>query len=147
MALGSLVAILALFILVSGANPVWFSVSSDDIAKRFKYSIFNPFRNRAPEDKAEHFLKLLKDGPCQQAYTLVQEPEERRQYTCEKEDKYKIQKWFLQYREDFQDRIVLDYRTWRQNEGKSGVHVGEPLRLTLKNQDGQWVITKFDTWY
>jgi hypothetical protein len=138
---------LILLILFLGSKPVWFSISSDDIASRTKYSVFNPFRNRAPEETAEHFLNLLKNGPCQKAFTLVQEPEERRQYTCEKEDKYKIQRWFLQYREDFRDRIILDYRTWRQVENKKGVHVGEPLRLTLKNQNGQWVVTEFITGY
>ena len=145
--IGLLFVVLILLAMRMKTRPVWFSISSDDIASRFKYSIFNPFRNRTPEERAEYFLNLLKNGPCQQAYTLVQEPEERRKYTCEREDKYKIQKWYLQYREDFQDRIILDYRTWRQSESKDSVYIGEPLRLTLKNQNGQWVITSFDTWY
>lgn len=146
-ALSFLIAVLILSILVMMSKPVWFSISSDDIANRFKYSIFNPFRSRAPEDKAERFLKSLKNNPCRQAYMVVQDLEERRQYTCEREDKYKIKEWFLQYREDFQDKVILDYRTWRQNENKSGIYVGEPLRLTLKEQNGQWVITNFDTGY
>jgi hypothetical protein len=144
---GLLFVVLILLAMFTRSTPVLFSVSSDDIASRYKYSIFNPFRNRAPEERVEYFLNLLKNGPCQRAYTLVQEPEERRKYTCEREDKYKIQKWHLQYREDLRDLIILNYRTWRHSENKKEVYLGEPLRLTLKNQNGQWSITSFDTGY
>jgi hypothetical protein len=144
---GLLFVVLIPLAMLARSRPVLFSISSDDIASRFKYSIFNPFRNRAPEESAEFFLHLLKNGPCQRAYTLVQEPDERNKYTCEREERHKIKKWYLQYREDIRDTIILNYRTWRQSENKREVYIGEPLLLTLKNQNDQWVITSFVTGY
>lgn len=59
------------------------------------FSIFNPFRDRGPENSGDIFLKLLKDGKCEEVIASLSVKTENRQELCGREANSPLVAWKL----------------------------------------------------
>ena len=77
-----------------------------------KFCVFNPFRDRDPEEACEVFLNSLKQQHCEESVAKLPLTEDQRRYTCEKEMEHLLEYWRLKNREDSPDKTRLFYWHW-----------------------------------
>jgi hypothetical protein len=107
------------------------------------FTIFNPFRDRAPERSAEQFLELMKGGQCEQLMDPLADTAEYKQHTCVRERGYPLSSWRLINRSDDAQEVRLHYTVWRENY--DGLEA--PVWITAERRDGRWQVTKYERWY
>jgi hypothetical protein len=109
----------------------------------------NPLRDRSSERVAGQFIRSMRDGRCREL--LVDwEKDYRKTYAkfiCDSEAQHPLVSWELAEWEDAPPLRILHYRGTRRNvPGRPGTYTGL-FSLTLENEDGQWVVTKYDALY
>lgn len=126
------------------ASPVLYRFSEKgDPVKEPVFSIFNPFRDREPENRAESFLTLLKDGKCEEATAILTFTPERRQEVCNQEANSPLLGWKLTNRTDNYDTTRMYYRARRKHyDGYQG-----QVWITVEKHGSYWQITKYECFY
>jgi hypothetical protein len=76
------------------------------------FSIFNPFRDRTPENSSETFLQQLKAGVREKAISEIQTITEK-DTICEQEQKFPLISWRLMDRDDEGGKTTLYYKVKR----------------------------------
>jgi hypothetical protein len=109
----------------------------------------NPLRDRASERVAGQFIRGMRDGHCPQLLAAW-EQDYRKTYAkfiCDSEARHPLVFWKLAEWEDAPPLRILHYRGTRRDEpGQQSTYTGL-LSVTLENEDGEWVVTKYDALY
>lgn len=107
-----------------------------------EFTIFNPFRDRQPEQVAETFLNALGSGSCLQAVSALPIDAAYREYICDKEKEYPLASWQIKNRTDEPNRVKLFY--WCQYRGFEGQG---RLWVTIDKAGERWVVTEYERYY
>jgi len=119
----------------------------DDIYDRHNYQLLNPFRDHEPETAAVAFLRALRDD-CAHALAEIDDKRERALDTCERERKYPLQAWHVHARKDEgHSSSLLRYQVRRILPEEGGRNGKGPFWIWLKNTNGKWQVTGYETWY
>lgn len=109
----------------------------------------NPLRDRSSERVAGKFIRAMRDGQCN-LELADWEKDYRRKYAaflCDSEAQHPLISWEIVDWEDTPPLRILHYRGKRRNTpGPKGTYK-EPFSVTLENQGGEWVVTKYDSMY
>lgn len=107
------------------------------------FSIFNPLRDRSPEQPAETLLEQIQTQGCVQAMTSLPLDQERRQYLYGMEENHRLISWRLADREETSNKIKMFY--WvRRHPHKD--FKGQ-LWVTVEKQGEQWKVVDYESWY
>jgi len=107
------------------------------------FAIFNPFRDRSPEESAEAFLEVIKAGQCEQAMSGVPGALQHRQETCEREKDSPLIAWRLANRTDRPEKVKMYYRVNRKTyDGYQG-----QLWVTLEKHGENWQVMQYECFY
>jgi hypothetical protein len=107
-----------------------------------EFCVFNPFRDRDPEEACENFLTSLKEQRCEESVAKLPLTEDQRRYTCEKEMEHPLEYWRLESRNDSPDKTRLFYWHWRTDHDSH-----ELLWMTAERQHDRWQVTDYECWY
>ena len=109
----------------------------------------NPLRDRTSEREANKFIRAMRDGQCK-VQLANWEKDYRRNYAaflCDSEAQHPLISWEIVDWEDAPPLRILRYRGKRHNpSGQKGTYK-ELFSVTLENQGGEWVVTKYDSMY
>jgi hypothetical protein len=109
----------------------------------------NPLRDRSAERAANKFIRAMRDGQCK-LQLADWEKDYRRKYAaflCDSEAQHPLVSWEIVDWEDTPPLRIFRYRGKRHNPpGQKGTYK-ELFSVTLENQDGEWVVTKYDSMY
>lgn len=109
----------------------------------------NPLRDRSSERVANKFIRAMRDGQCK-LELADWEKDYRKKYAaflCDSEAQHPLISWEIVDWEDTPPLRILHYRGKRHNpSGQKGTYK-ELFSVTLENQDGEWVVTKYDSMY
>jgi hypothetical protein len=109
----------------------------------------NPLRDRSSERSANKFIRAMRDGQCK-VQLADWEKDYRKKYAaflCDSEAQHPLISWEVVDWEDAPPLRILHYRGKRHNPpGQKGSYK-ELFSVTLENQDGDWVVTKYDSMY
>lgn len=142
----ALVAIIAALLLLGRTRPVIFAVGeSGDPLKTTSFSLFNPFRDRAPERAAERVLQDLRDARFDSALGGLQLSDEAKQEAQQRELAHPLRSWELLGRNDLGDGVRLVYRTKRAGTPNATSPLWLPLTRPATNEG--WKATKLEAWY
>jgi hypothetical protein len=108
----------------------------------------NPLRDRASERAAAVYLKAMRDGHCKEQLADWEKDYHKKYaaFICDSEAKHPLLKWTIVDWEDNPPLRILHYRGTRNNLEQGGTY-NEDFSVTLDNQDGPWVVTKYDAMY
>ncbi len=111
----------------------------------------NPLRDRSTEKSANKFLREMRDGHCDELLQKWEHDYHKKyaKYICASEAQHPLLSWELADWEDAPPLIILHYRGTRPSNagpGQSGID-HDQFTLTVENQAGQWVVTKYDAMY
>jgi hypothetical protein len=104
--------------------------------------VFNPLRNRAPEQAAEFFLESLKAGRCQEVTPAAIDKSLFNQEVCSLEKSYPLTSWRLRDRKDTARQITLFYWYRRKDYAEEDRLV---IRLEMNNE--RWRVTHYNRIY
>ncbi len=153
-AAGSGVLILLVFfgylMWLNNQGPVLSRSPEVDPLSKIPLSIsLNPLRDRSSERVAAQFIRAMRDGHCKDELADW-EKDYRKQYAkfiCDSEAQHPLVSWEIADWEDAPPLRILHYRGTRRNSaGASGTYV-ELFSVTLEDEDGSWVVTKYDALY
>jgi hypothetical protein len=153
-AAGSGVLLLLVFfgglIWLSDQGPVLSRSEQRDPLSGIPNSItLNPLRDRSSERVAGQFIRAMRDGHCRELLAAW-EQDYRKTYAkfiCDSEAQHPLVSWQLAEWEDAPPLRILHYRGTRRNApGEAGTYTGL-FSLTLENEGGEWVVTKYDALY
>ncbi|MGA3080209.1 MAG: hypothetical protein ABSD44_02370 [Terracidiphilus sp.] len=140
---GAFVSVFLLYSFINRSHSVLYHIDGDCACTDYSYqvegfSLFNPFRSRAPERAVNRFLKDYRNGKIS-TYAV---PEIANSMGTGKSDI----RWVLEGREDHGNSVQLFYdfgtqKTWYFTEyGSEGM-----IQVSLL--DGKWKVDQFDvTW-
>jgi len=118
-------------------RPVLFTFTDVSDIPRPSITVFNPLRNRAPEQLAEQMLNELRRGDVDAAMARVHGGGSRE--IADKERRYRLRRWKLVNRIDAADKVTLYYRTDR---GVSG-NLDSDAFVFLEQQKRGWLIRDY----
>jgi hypothetical protein len=135
---------------LNGQGPVLSRSEEKDPLSGIPLDIsLNPLRDRTSEHVAAKYLDAMRDGRCQEQLAEW-EKDYRKKYAkfiCNSEAKHPLLSWKIVEWEDTPPLRILHYRGKRRSRpGQKGTYQ-ELLSVTLENQDGNWVVTKYDALY
>ncbi|MEW5980680.1 MAG: hypothetical protein AB1898_33340 [Acidobacteriota bacterium] len=136
-----------LLLYVTRSKPVLFTSADSTKASLERdplFSIFNPFRDRAPERSAESFLQLISSGRCEQALApLAMKPDSRR-YHCQMEKEDPLKSWRLADRkEQSSTGAQLFFRVARKNYAD---YAGK-VWVNVQRRDDRWHVIDYSAIY
>jgi hypothetical protein len=107
------------------------------------FALFNPLRDRSPEQKAEAFLELLRAQPCVQVLADLPLGQERFQYLCQMEGRHQLTSWRMADREDAGNKVKMFYWARRvpSDDFKS------QLWITAEKAGAHWKVVDYESWY
>ncbi len=145
-----LVVFFGYLIWLNGQPPVLSRSADVDPLSGTPNSIdLNPLRDRTSERAAAQYLRAMRDGNCNQQLADW-EKDYRKKYAafiCDSEAKHPLISWEVVDWEDTPPLRILHYRGKRRTTpGQKGTYK-ELLSVTLDNQSGEWVVTKYDAMY
>lgn len=142
----ALVAIIVALLLLGRTRPVLFAAGeSGDPLKAPSFSVFNPFRDRAPEKAAERVLLDLRDARFDSALGGLQLSDEAKQETKQREQAHPLRSWELVGRNDSGDGVRLFYRTKRADMPNATAPLWLSLDRPATNEG--WKPAKLEAWY
>jgi hypothetical protein len=109
----------------------------------------NPLRDRTSERVAGNFIRAMADGQCQ-LQLAAWEKDYRKKYAkfiCDSEAQHPLIQWQIADWEDAPPLRILHYRGKRLNAPGQKDTYTEQFSVTLENEDGEWVATKYDAMY
>jgi len=111
----------------------------------------NPLRDRSTEKAANKFLREMRDGHCDDLLQKWEHDYHKKyaRYICKSETDHPLLSWELADWEDAPPLVILHYRGKRpSNAGPNQAGIdNDQFTLTVENQAGQWVVTKYDALY
>jgi hypothetical protein len=150
---GALLVLLFLGYVVwlSNQGPVLARSQDHDPLTGLPVSIrMNPLRDRTIERSANKFLREMRDGHCD-AVLSKWEHDYREKYAhfiCDSEKQHPLLSWELAEWESAPPLTILHYRGKRSNSpGRPGGTYQELFTVTTQNENGEWVVTKYDAMY
>jgi len=109
----------------------------------------NPLRDRSSERAAGQFIRGMRDGHCRELLSAW-EKDYRKTYAkfiCDSEAQHPLVSWRIADWEDTPPLRILHYRGTRlETAGQPAAYTGL-FSLTLENDGGDWVVTKYDALY
>ena len=135
---------------LNGQGPVLSrSAEADPLSGVPNEISLNPLRDRSSERVANQFIRAMRDGQCK-VQLADWEKDYRKKYAaflCDSEAQHPLISWEIVDWEDAPPLRILRYRGKRHNTpGQKGTYK-ELFSVTLENQDGEWVVTKYDSMY
>jgi hypothetical protein len=135
---------------LNGQGPVLSRSEEKDPLSGIPVDIsLNPMRDRTSEHVAAKYLDAMRDGRCQEQLAAW-ETDYRKKYArfiCNSEAQHPLLSWKVVEWEDAPPLRILHYRGKRRTSpGQKGTYQ-ELFSVTLENQDGNWVVTKYDAMY
>lgn len=108
----------------------------------------NPLRDRTSEHVASTYLKAMRDGHCSEELAKWEKDYHRKyaKFICDSEAKHPLVSWKITDWEDNPPLRILHYRATRRNLDQNTTD-SDDFSVTLENDDGQWVVTKYDAMY
>jgi hypothetical protein len=101
------------------------------------FTVWNPLRNRAPEDSADHFLEDMRNGKV----SAFAEPQLSAEFLSGKVPHTPILRWELRDRESHRGSVFLYYKfyitTRLSDDGGEGM-------IETKLENGTWKANQFD---
>jgi len=141
---GTMVVIVVLSLLAARSRPVVYALTeSGDPVREPIWSLFNPFRDRAPERVAEAVLSDLERSEYAEALSQIDAPGATRSEIAEREKEYHLRSWKLLNRRDDGATTRLFYRTARGNASS----FDSPLWVSVQRRRDGWKVTRFEAWY
>lgn len=135
---------------LNGQGPVLSkSVETDPLSGIPNEISLNPLRDRTSERLANKFIRAMRDGQCK-LQLADWEKDYRKKYAsflCDSESQHPLLSWTLVDWEDRPPLRILHYRGNRLNKPGEKPTYKELFSLTLEMQDGEWVVTKYDSMY
>lgn len=116
---------------------------SGDPKKEPYWSIFNPFRDKAPELAGQALLVQIAQGQCPSVLAALQISDQTKTDTCGSEAKYPLRTWELIGRKDSVEQVRLYYRASRGDASK----LTSPVWLTLRKTPMGWMLERYEAWY
>ena len=109
----------------------------------------NPLRDRSSERTASEFIRLMREGHCEEALAGWAK-DYRKKYAafiCSSEAEHPLVSWEIAEWEDTPPLRILHYRGKRRTAaGQKGTYK-ELFSVTLEHKDGDWTVTKYDSMY
>lgn len=131
--------LIIIILMMTRSTPVIYSyIEPGDVVGEPIVSIFNPFRDRDPENCADVFLQSLKEGECIQLMNKLSMTDDQRRSICERENTNKILSWSLKNRISQDSKIVMYFRVWRQNDD-----LYNPLWVLAEKIGSEWIVTDY----
>lgn len=136
--------LLGLFLTRSRSVLFAFREPGDPLEEPF-WTIFHPFRDRAPERAAEAILHDLKRGDYREALSRIHMSDTIKAEIQSEEVEFKLRSWELMNRQDSPGEVRLFYFTARDES--SELH--SPLWITVTQSElhNGWQVTNFEAWY
>ncbi len=109
----------------------------------------NPLRDRTSERVAGEFIRAMRDGKCTDKLDEW-EHDYRKKYAafiCNSEAQHPLLSWKIADWEDRPPLRILQYRGKRLTAPGQTSTYQELFSVTLEDQDGGWVVTKYDAMY
>jgi len=135
---------------LNGQGPVLSRSEEKDPLSGIPVDIaLNPMRDRTSERVAAKYLDAMRDGRCQEQLADW-EKDYRKKYAnfiCSSEEQHPLLSWKLAEWEDAPPLRILHYRGKRRTSLGQKATYQELFSVTLENQDGSWVVTKYDAMY
>ena len=135
---------------LNGQGPVLSRSEEKDPLSGIPVDIsLNPMRDRTSEHVAAKYLDAMRDGRCQ-GQLADWEKDYRKKYArfiCNSEAQHPLLSWKLVEWEDAPPLRILHYRGKRRANPSQKSTYQELFSVTLENQDGSWVVTKYDAMY
>ena len=140
----ALLAVAALAALLRPGNPTLIEIHDPTaVDPDPSLVIFNPFRDRGPEQCSESFLQGMRSGNCTEVMTLPAAKDKYVHDICQEEALYPLISWQLGSRRDSAGQSRIYYRVLRT------VYKGFIGRVwvTVRKVDHQWKVTDYECWY
>jgi hypothetical protein len=139
-----LLAAVAMTMYLGFSNPVFLRIKDPTtVDPKPLLVIFNPFRNRDAEHRAEAFLGEMKLGRCKFAMATLVDDEKHRQYICDKEVEHALLSWRLSDRHDEGRKIKIYYTVLRGGYSGFDGHTW----LTVEKVGQSWQVIDYECWY
>jgi hypothetical protein len=133
--------VVALLGLILSRRPVLLKFTEPGEIVRPSVTIFNPLRNRAPEQIVEQMFNELRRGDVGAAMGPVHCA--AKDVIVEKEHSYRLRRWKLVDRIDDPDGVTLYYRTGR---GLSG-QLDSDVVVCLRRKETGWLVSDYRPMY
>lgn len=99
------------------------------------FVVFNPFRDREPEQSGEQFLREIRSGRCLEVTSHLNM--DKRNWLCQKTLEYPLRSWQTKDRNDENDKVKIFYKH------KSGdLGIDEHMWLGLIRDSGTYVVSE-----
>jgi hypothetical protein len=118
-------------------------VEAGNPTKEPAFTIFNPFRNREPESRADRFLEQVGHGNCEQAIAALPHTAQYIHDTCEREAKYPLASWHLKNRTDGPQNVRLYFQVARNNYDD----IPGGVWITVEGHGEEWQVTRYESIY
>jgi hypothetical protein len=135
---------------LSNQGPVLARSEDHDPLTGLPLSIkMNPLRDRTIEHSANKFLRELRDGRCDDLLAAWERDYHKKyaKFICKSEAQHPLLSWQLAEWEDAPPLTILHYRAQRLNAPGQSATYTEQMTVTTENENGQWVVTKYDAMY
>jgi hypothetical protein len=111
----------------------------------------NPLRDRSTERAANKFLHELREGHCDELLAKWEHDYHKKyaKYLCSSEAQHPLLSWELVDWEEAPPLVVLHYRAKRPSNAspdQPGID-SDLFTVTVENEGGTWVVTKYDAMY
>jgi hypothetical protein len=101
--------------------------------------VFNPLRDRAPEQAAETLLLEIRRGNMTSPSSVAQISMD----ISAREKRYPLRAWKLVNRKDRSSEVTLFYRTARDSSSQ----FDSPVIVQVELRNGRWLVTGFNPVY
>ncbi len=137
---------------LSSQPPVLARSEERDPLTRMPLSItMNPFRDRTIERTAANFIREMRDGNCRKVLAQWEKKKDyrkkRAEFICDSESQHPLISWNLVEWEDSAPLVILHYKGQRYSSPAQESTYKDLFSVTEENKDGQWVVTKYDSFY
>ncbi len=137
---------------LSNQPPVLARSEERDPLTRMPLSItMNPFRDRTIERTAANFIREMRDGNCRKVLAQWEKKKDyrkkRAEFICDSESQHPLISWNLVEWEDSAPLVILHYKGQRYSSPAQESTYKDLFSVTEENKDGQWVVTKYDSFY
>ena len=137
---------------LSNQPPVLARSEERDPLTQMPLSItMNPFRDRTVERTAADFIREMRDGNCRKVLAQWEKKKDyrkkRAEFICDSETQHPLISWSLVEWEDAAPLVILHYKGQRYSSPAQEATYKDLFSVTEENKDGQWVVTKYDSFY
>ena len=137
---------------LSNQPPVLARSEERDPLTRMPLTItMNPFRDRTIERTAGNFIREMRDGNCRKVLAQWEKKKDyrkkRAEFICDSESQHPLISWNLVEWEDAAPLVILHYKGERYSSPSQEATYKDLFSVTEENKDGQWIVTKYDSFY